>query len=109
MHEDGFVFCRITDDYAQFTAFAAIDVDLRHHLAGIQIQAVRLGTIHDAEATACLCRTFLVDDLRDVIHSSWFLFLRGNGRIADLQLNLVLFGPLTGDLVGTLHGRQIFG
>ena len=109
MHENRFMLGSVTDDDTELATLTPVDVDLRHHLAGIQIEAVRLGTIHDAQAAAFLGRAFLVDDLRDVIHSSWFLFLRGDGRIADLQLNLVLFGPLAGYLVGPLHGRQILG
>ena len=107
LHQNSFVLGSVTDYDAQLAPLAAIDVDFRHHLGRVEIEAVRLGTIHDAEATAFLGCTFFVDDLRDVIHYSSFPFLRGNGRIADLQLNLVLFGPFACDLVGTLHGRKI--
>jgi hypothetical protein len=64
------MFGGVAYNHAQFTALAAVDIDFRHHFAGVQIQAIGLGTIHDAEATALLGRTFLINHLRNVIHAT---------------------------------------
>jgi len=60
----------VTDYDAEFAAFATVDIDLRDHLAGIQIQTVGLRAIHDAEAATLLSRAFLIDDLGNVIHAT---------------------------------------
>jgi hypothetical protein len=66
----------VADDHAEFTAFTAVNDDFRHHLAWIEIEAVGLRAIHDAESAPLLGHAFLVDDLRYVIHASWFLLSR---------------------------------
>ena len=109
LHQDRLVFGCVADDHAEFATLAPVDVHFRNHLGGVQIEAVSLRTLHNAQASAFFGCAFIVNHLCDVIHAIWFLFLRGNGRIADLQFNIVLFGPLTGDLVSTLHRRQVLG
>jgi hypothetical protein len=59
---------RITDDLAELAALAATDDDVGFHLRRIKFDAVGLGTIHDAEATALLGDTTLIFYIRNVIH-----------------------------------------
>jgi hypothetical protein len=64
------VFGRVADDHAEFTALTAINDHFSHHLSGIEIEAVSLGAIHDAQPASLLGYAFLIDDLRYVIHAS---------------------------------------
>jgi hypothetical protein len=67
---------RVADDHAEFTALTAVNDHFGHHLAWIEVEAIGLRTIHDAQSTPLLGHAFLVDDLRYVIHASWFLLSR---------------------------------
>src|SRR5215210_5263473 len=73
LHHDGLVLGSVTDDDAQFAAFATVDIDLGYHLPRVQIQGVGLRTIHDAQTASFLGNTLVVDDLCDVIHVTKFL------------------------------------
>ena len=70
LHRDGIMFGRVADDNAEFAAFAAVNIDLCDHLGRIEVQTIGFRAIHDAEAAALLCRAFLIDDLRYVIHAT---------------------------------------
>jgi hypothetical protein len=60
----------VADHDAQLASFTAIDIDLRDHLRGIQVEAVGLRAVHDAQPTALLGGAFLIDHLRNVIHAT---------------------------------------
>lgn len=76
LHFDRFVFGRIADDDAKLATFTAINRDFCDHLGDVEIQAVGLRAIHDAQSTALLGHALLVDNLRYVIHATWFLLSR---------------------------------
>jgi len=104
LHGDGIMLGRVTDDHAELTTFTAVNDYFGYHLGWIEVEAVGLRAIHNAEPAPLLGHAFLVDDLRYVIHANWFLLsLRRNGRIADPQLILILLCPFTGDVVGRFH------
>jgi hypothetical protein len=67
---------RVADDHAELTTFTAVNDYLGYHLGWIEVEAVGLRTIHDAQSTPLLGHAFFVDDLRYVIHASWFLLSR---------------------------------
>src|SRR3970282_915378 len=73
VHGDGIMLGRVADNHAEFTALTTVNDDFRHHLAGIEVEAVGLRTIHDAQSAPLLGPPSLVDDLRYVIHASWVL------------------------------------
>jgi hypothetical protein len=68
--------CRVADDHAEVTAFTAVNGHFGYHLGRVEIKAVGLRTIHDAQPTALFGHAFFVDDLRYVIHARWFLVSR---------------------------------
>jgi hypothetical protein len=70
------VFGGITDDDAELATLAAINCDFCDHLGDVQIQAVGFRAIHNAQSTALFGHAFLVDNLRYVIHATWFLLSR---------------------------------
>jgi hypothetical protein len=76
LHADGIMLGRVANDHAELTTLASVDHHFGYHLVRIEVEAVGLRTIHDAKSAPLLGHAFLVDDLRYVIHASWFLLSR---------------------------------
>src|SRR4029077_18702061 len=76
LHDDGIMLGRVADDHAEVTAFTAFNSHFGHHLTWIEVKAVGLRTIHDAQSASLLGYAFLIDALRYGIHACWFLHSR---------------------------------
>ena len=70
LHLDGLMLRGIAHHDTELTTLASIDRYLGDHSRHVQIQAIRLGAVHNAEAAALLGDALLFDDLRNVIHVS---------------------------------------
>ena len=76
LHSNGIMLGRVADDHAELTTFTAVNEYFGHHPGLIEVEAIGLGTIHDAQPASLLGHAFFVDDLRYIIHASWFLLSR---------------------------------
>ncbi len=76
LHFNCLVFGGVAHDDAELASFTAIDCDFCDHLRDVEIQAIGFRAVHDAQATSLFCHALLVDNLRYVIHATWFLLSR---------------------------------